>query len=42
MISETKIDNSFPIANFLIDGFGQPYRIEDRSKFFWWGNDVMR
>ena len=24
MISETKIDDSFPIANFLIDGFSQP------------------
>ena len=30
MISETKIDDSFPITNFLIDGFSQPYRI-DRS-----------
>ena len=28
MISETKIDDSFPIANFLIDGFSQPYRID--------------
>ena len=27
MISETKIDDSFPIANFLIDGFSQSYRI---------------
>ena len=26
MISETKIDDSFPIANFLIDGFSQPYK----------------
>ena len=24
MISETKIDDSFPIANFLIDYFSQP------------------
>ena len=31
MISETKIDNSFPIANFLIDGFGQPYRTDRNS-----------
>ena len=30
MISETKIDDSFPVANFSIDGFSQPYRI-DRS-----------
>ena len=28
MISETKIDDSFPIVNFLIDGFSQPYRID--------------
>ena len=31
MISETKIDDSFPIANFLIDGFNQPYRIDRNS-----------
>ena len=31
MISETKIDDSFPIANFLIDGFSQPYRIDRKS-----------
>ena len=30
-ISETKIDDSFPIANFLIDGFSQPYRIDRNS-----------
>ena len=28
MISGTKIDNSFPIASFLIDAFSQPYRID--------------
>ena len=28
IISKTKIDDSFPIANFLIHGFGQPYRID--------------
>ena len=28
MISEIKIDDSFPIANFLIDGFSQPSRID--------------
>ena len=28
IICETKIDDSFPIANFLIDGFSQPYRID--------------
>ena len=31
MISETKIDDSFPIANLLIDGFSQPYRIDRNS-----------
>ena len=31
MISETKTDNSFPSANFLIDGFSQPYRIDRNS-----------
>ena len=31
MISETKIDDSFPIANFLIDGLSQPYRIDRNS-----------
>ena len=30
-ISETKIDDSFPIANFLINGFNQPYRIDRNS-----------
>ena len=31
MISETKFDDSFPIANLLIDGFIQPYRIDRNS-----------
>ena len=31
MISETKIDDSFPIAHFLIDGFSQLYRIDRNS-----------
>ena len=31
MISETKIGDSFPIENFLIDGFSQPYRIDRNS-----------
>ena len=31
MISETKTDGSFPIANFLIDDFGQTYRIDRNS-----------
>ena len=25
MVSEIKIDNSFPVGNFLIDGFSTPY-----------------
>ena len=40
MISETKTDDSFPIANFLIDGFSQPYRIDRNS--FGDGNHVIR
>ena len=31
MIPETKIDDSFPITNFLIDGFSRPYRIDRNS-----------
>ena len=31
MISETKIDDSFSIENFLIDRFRQPYRIDRNS-----------
>ena len=27
MVSETKIDNSFPVGNFVIDGFSTPYRL---------------
>lgn len=32
MISETKLDSSFPIAQFSIEGFSTPYRL-DRNKF---------
>lgn len=31
MISETKIDNSFPTPKLLIDGFGQPYGADQNS-----------
>ena len=31
VISETKIDDSYSIANFLIDGFSQPYKIDRNS-----------
>ena len=32
MISETKVHDSFPIGNFLIDGFCTPYRSDRDSK----------
>ena len=32
MASETKIDDSFPIGNFLIHGFSRPYRPDRDSK----------
>ena len=32
MISERKIDNSFPIGHFLIDGFCTSYRLDRNSK----------
>ena len=32
MISETKIDESFPKANFLTEGFSIPYRLDRDSK----------
>ena len=28
MISETKLDESFPICQFIIEGFGVPSRVE--------------
>ena len=32
MISETKLDDSFPTAQFLIKGFSAPYRFDRNSK----------
>ena len=32
MVPETKIDDSFPIRNFLIHGFCPPYRLDCVSK----------
>ena len=32
MISETKVNHSFPIENFLIDGFSIPYHSDHDSK----------
>ena len=31
MISETKIDDNFPLGNFPIDGFSKPYRLDRDS-----------
>ena len=31
MISETKIDDSFPIGNFVIDSYSTPYRLDRNS-----------
>ena len=27
MVSETKLDNSFPVSQFLIDGYTPPFRL---------------
>ena len=32
MISESKIDESFPVGNFLLPGFNVPYRSDRDSK----------
>ena len=32
MISETKIDDSFPVGQFLIEGFCTPYKLDRNSK----------
>ena len=31
MVSETKIDDSFPAGSFVIDGFSTPYRLDRDS-----------
>ena len=28
MVSETKLDNSFPVGQFFIDGYGPPIRLD--------------
>ena len=28
MVSETKLDNSFPLSQFLVDGYAPPFRID--------------
>lgn len=35
LICETKIDDSFPTAQFLMSGFSKPYRLEHSSNV--WG-----
>ena len=32
MISETKLDNSFPEGQFLIEGYSKPYRIDGNGR----------
>ena len=32
MISEAKIDDSFPVGQFLIEGFCRPYKLDRNSK----------
>ena len=32
MISETKLEDSFPTAQFLLDGYSAPYRLGRNSK----------
>ena len=32
MISETKIDASFPVCRFKIDGFNTPFRVDREQK----------
>ena len=31
MVSETKLDESFPIGQFIIEGFGVPYRVDQNT-----------
>ena len=37
MISETKLDSSFPIDQFLINGYSEPFRIDRKSQ----GDGIM-
>ena len=32
MISETKLDSSFPTGQFLINGYSEPFRIDRKSQ----------
>ena len=31
MVSETKLDESFPIGQFVIEGFGVPYNVDRKD-----------
>ena len=34
MISETKVDDSFPDGQFFLDGFGTPFRLDRKYYAF--------
>ena len=38
IICETKLDDSFPMSQFLIAGFAEPFRLHRDKK--WWGHPV--
>ena len=33
LISETKVDDSFPDGHFFLDGFGKPFRLQSFTKY---------
>ena len=35
MVSETKLDESFPIGQFVIEGFGVPYNVDRKDNGEW-------
>ena len=35
MVSEKKLDKSFPVGQFLIEGYGVPYRVEQSANGGW-------
>ena len=32
LVSETKLDDTFPVGQFYIDGYGTPYRFDRTSR----------
>ena len=40
MISETKIDESFPLSQFMIDGFSMPYRRDRNAILVYFRNNI--